>query len=83
MRDDVEVRDSRVPHEDEQGVASPERRRLLAGAGVAAISAAVGATIPFASNLPEGFVPAAFAAEGDVEGKDGLTVLNDRPPQTT
>ena len=79
MREDLEFEESSNAELDDVAPASPERRRLLTGAGVAAVSAAVGATIPFATNLPEGFVPAAFAAEGEVDGKDGLTVLNDRP----
>jgi len=79
MQDSLEMWGDESPEGVVNEVASPERRRLLTGAGVAALSVAVGATIPFASNLPEGFVPAAFAAEGDVDGKDGLTVLNDRP----
>ena len=57
MRDDVESREEAPIHDATPDVASPERRRLLAGAGIAAMSAAVGATIPFATNLPEGFVP--------------------------
>src|SRR5262245_19415264 len=37
------------------------RRGLLGGAGLAALSAAVGAGIPFASRMPGGRLPAAFA----------------------
>jgi len=58
------------------------RRGFLRGSGLAAVSAAVGATIPFAEFLPGGLIPAALAQSSDsfqLPGKDGLTVLNDRP----
>ena len=65
---------------------SPEnpvsRRRFLRGAGVAAMSAALGASIPFAKYMPAGFVPLALAQSDEpfaIPGKFGLTVLNDRP----
>jgi DMSO/TMAO reductase YedYZ molybdopterin-dependent catalytic subunit len=58
------------------------RRGFLKGAGLAAMSAALGAPIPFARYMPRGLIPAAFA-ETDVSfelvGKSGLIVLNDRP----
>ena len=56
-----------------------DRRGFLRGAGLATMSAMVGATIPFHRNMPENFIPVAFAAEDAITGKDGLTVLNDRP----
>ncbi len=37
------------------------RRGFLGGAGVAAMGAMVGGTIPFSQNMPAGFVPAALA----------------------
>ncbi len=58
------------------------RRGFLKGSGLAAMSAAVGAAIPFAEFMPAGLIPAALAQSADefaIEGKDGLTVLNDRP----
>jgi DMSO/TMAO reductase YedYZ molybdopterin-dependent catalytic subunit len=70
------------------------RRGFLGGAGLAAIGAAVGGTIPFAQNMPGGLIPAAFAqapttppapAKKEPQlltfpGKDGrLIVLGDRP----
>jgi DMSO/TMAO reductase YedYZ molybdopterin-dependent catalytic subunit len=58
------------------------RRGFLKGAGLAAMGAALGATIPFAHQMPGGLVPAAFASDHDefiIEGKDGLRLLNDRP----
>lgn len=58
------------------------RRGFLRGSGLAAMSAAVGASIPFAHLMPGGLIPAALAqstASFELPGKDGLTVLNDRP----
>jgi DMSO/TMAO reductase YedYZ molybdopterin-dependent catalytic subunit len=44
------------------------------------MAAALGGYIPFHRNMPAGFIPAAMAEEPFViEGKDGLTILNDRP----
>ena len=58
------------------------RRGFLTKGGLAAMSAAVGASIPFAHLMPGGLIPAALA-QSDVPfvipGKDGLIVLNDRP----
>src|SRR5262245_9097550 len=69
------------------------RRGFLGGAGLAAMSVAVGGAIPFAANMPAGLVPAALAqgaASGAAPpsgpqplifpGKDeGLVLLGDRP----
>ncbi len=55
------------------------RRGFLYGASLAAITAAVGAAIPFHRNLPRGFVPAAFAQGDLLAGKTGLVLLSDRP----
>ncbi len=65
------------------------RRGFLGGSGLAAMSAAVGGTIPFAANMPGGLVPAALAEEKkappkgpqylNFPGKDKLVVLGDRP----
>lgn len=38
-----------------------DRRGFLGGSGLAAISAAVGGAVPFASDMPGGLIPAAFA----------------------
>ena len=57
----------------------PDRRGFLRGAGLAAMAAMVGASIPFHRNMPAGLIPAVFADEGVLVGKDGLTLLNDRP----
>ena len=56
-----------------------DRRGFLRGAGLATMAAMVGAAIPFHRNMPAGLIPAAFAGEGVLVGKDGLTLLNDRP----
>ncbi len=57
----------------------PDRRGFLRGAGLAAMTALVGGAIPFHRNMPLGLIPAALADADVVEGKDGLTILNDRP----
>lgn len=57
-----------------------DRRGFLKGAGLATMGAILGAAIPFHRNMPAGFVPEALAQSSlAVDGKDGLTVLNDRP----
>ncbi len=62
----------RIPH--------PDRRGFLNGAGLAAMGAMIGATVPFHRLMPAGFVPEALAQEAMLlAGKEGLTVLNDRP----
>ena len=62
----------RVPHQD--------RRGFLRGAGLATMGALLGTAIPFHRNMPFGFIPEAFAATAmEIKGKNGLTVLNDRP----
>ncbi len=58
------------------------RRGFLRGSGLAAMSAALGGLIPYASAMPGGLIPAAFAQSEEpfeLTGKDGLTILNDRP----
>jgi DMSO/TMAO reductase YedYZ molybdopterin-dependent catalytic subunit len=58
------------------------RRGFLTRGSLVAMSAAVGASIPFAQLMPGGLIPAALA-QADVAfripGKEGLIVLNDRP----
>ena len=63
-------------------VANPDRRGFLKGAGLAAMAAVVGAQIPFHRNYPAGLIPSALAETTEplvLTGKDGLTVLGDRP----
>ena len=58
------------------------RRGFLRGTGLVAMSAAVGASIPFAKYFPQGLIPAALAQSNEpfqLAGKDGLAILNDRP----
>ena len=58
------------------------RRGFLTGGGLVAMSAAVGASIPFAHLMPGGLIPAALAqtdAPFEIPGKEGLIILNDRP----
>jgi DMSO/TMAO reductase YedYZ molybdopterin-dependent catalytic subunit len=59
-----------------------DRRGFLKGAGLAAMGAMLGATIPFHRNMPAGLIPAAFAQDTGIDlmkAKEGLTVLNDKP----
>lgn len=60
-------------------VAHADRRGFLRGAGLASMTAMLGVAIPFHRNMPQGLIPAAFAGEDMLVGKDGLTLLNDRP----
>jgi DMSO/TMAO reductase YedYZ molybdopterin-dependent catalytic subunit len=58
------------------------RRGFLTKGGLAAMSAAIGASIPFAHLMPQGLIPAALAQTDtpfQIPGKEGLIVLNDRP----
>lgn len=58
------------------------RRGFLKNSGLLAMSTALGMSIPFSKFMPAGLIPTAFAAEGssmEIEGKEGLIVLNDRP----
>ena len=58
------------------------RRGFLTKGGLAAMSAALGASIPFAHLMPGGLIPAAVAQSDqpfEIPGKEGLIILNDRP----
>lgn len=58
------------------------RRGFIKGSGLAAMTATLGASIPFAALMPGGLIPAALAQSTEgfrIEGKEGLLVLNDRP----
>jgi DMSO/TMAO reductase YedYZ molybdopterin-dependent catalytic subunit len=78
MKDDVTRRtDTPVTPVEEDFAES--RRGFLRGAGLAAMGTVAGMTIPFHRNMPAGLVPAAFAQDSALEGKTGLTLLNDRP----
>jgi len=58
------------------------RRGFLRSAGLSALGAAIGMSIPFSKGMPAGLIPAAFAATTQpfqIPGKEpGLVVLNDR-----
>ena len=57
-----------------------DRLGFLRGAGLASMGALIGTAIPFHRNMPAGFIPEALAANPmKIQGKDGLTILNDRP----
>src|SRR5690606_40557536 len=60
-------------------ISHADRRGFLRNAGLATMAAMVGANIPFHRNMPAGLIPAAFAAEDVLVGKDGLKLFNDRP----
>lgn len=60
-------------------VAHKDRRGFLKGAGLATLGGLLGASIPFHRNFPSGLIPVALADEDVLAGKDGLTLLNDRP----
>ena len=51
-------------------------------AGLASFSALVGARVAHSASVPQGLIPASHADTSEpftIEGKDGLTLLNDRP----
>lgn len=57
-----------------------DRRGFLKGFGLAAMTAVIGAAIPFHRNIPSGSIPEAIAASPErIEGKDGLAVLSRWP----
>jgi DMSO/TMAO reductase YedYZ molybdopterin-dependent catalytic subunit len=58
------------------------RRGFFKRAGLATMTAALGCEIVFWNRMPAGLIPAAFAQSPtpfQIEGKEGLIVLNDRP----
>jgi len=58
------------------------RRGFLKGLGSGTISAAIGASIPYAHHFPGGLIPAALAETPEpfvIQGKEGVRILNDRP----
>ena len=61
---------------------SHSRRGFLKNSGLAALTLALSAPIPFFRNMPNGLIPVALAEtedEFEIPGKHGLVVLNDRP----
>ncbi|MEM8572052.1 MAG: sulfite oxidase [Pseudomonadota bacterium] len=63
---------------DTETVDTP-RRGFLRSASAVTLGAVAGMTIPFRANMPDGLIPAAFAQGNPLDGKDGLTLLGDRP----
>lgn len=56
------------------------RRGFLKGVGLGVMTTMLGAAIPYHRNMPSGFIPVALADSGQkIDGKSGLTILNDRP----
>ena len=58
------------------------RRGFLSKSSMLAMSAVLGAAIPFAHKMPGGLIPAALADDNQpftIAGKEGLRVLNDHP----
>lgn len=72
------------PHQADRVVFGREtyrdRRGFLKGAGLAGMAALLGGAIPFHRNMPGGLIPVALAEQAfQIENKDGLIILNDRP----
>ena len=58
------------------------RRGFLGRSALASLTAALGAPVVFAREMPAGMIPAKLANSQEpfaLPGKEGLTVLNDRP----
>jgi sulfite oxidase len=69
-------------YDDREGGHGVRRRSVLKGASLAAISAALGAAIPFGRFMPQGYVPVALAQDAklDFPGKSSeLVVIGDKP----
>ncbi|TWI37959.1 sulfite oxidase [Paracoccus sulfuroxidans] len=67
---------------DTQDQPGASRRRFLKTTGLSALGAMLGMTVPFERHLPSGLVPVALAQDTGIDlmsGKDGLTMLGDRP----
>ena len=60
-------------------VSHKDRRGFLKGAGLATLGTMLGMSVPFHRNFPQGLIPEALANQDVLVGKDGLTLLNDRP----
>jgi DMSO/TMAO reductase YedYZ molybdopterin-dependent catalytic subunit len=66
----------------EEGPSSLTRRGFLGRKALAAFGALLGGRIVFGDRFPAHLIPAALAQTDEpfsIEGKDGLTILNDRP----
>lgn len=60
-------------------IPNTDRRGFLRNMGLATMGTLLGAAIPFHRNMPVGLIPAALAQGQVLDGKVGLTLLNDRP----
>lgn len=76
-RDDAERADA-VAFGRETG---SSRRGFLGGAGLAAMSAAVGGAIPFAANMPGGLIPAAMAQTSPSASPPPIPAIAPKGPQ--
>ena len=53
--------------DDTEPAGGASRRSVLKGASLAAISAAIGAAIPFGRFMPQGYLPVALAQEAKLD----------------
>lgn len=68
--------ENEMPKNDEL---SASRRSFLKVASGVTVGSVLGYSIPFSDKMPSGLIPVAFAQGDPLAGKDGLTVLNDKP----
>lgn len=64
---------------DTAGGVQEGRRNFLKKTSLASVAAIVGMSVPFEGNVGNGFIPAVMANTDKLDGKNGLTLLNDRP----
>lgn len=75
----TQISDDQPDTQDQPGAS---RRRFLKTTGLSALGAMLGMTVPFERHLPSGLIPVALAQDTGIDlmsGKDGLTMLGDRP----
>lgn len=76
------VSESSLAQNPEAGPPDSEgRRHFLKGLGLSTFGAMLGMSIPFGDKMPKGMIPVALADNHGnmIDGKDGLSILNDRP----
>ena len=67
-------------HSDQIPETGADRRAFLKTMSATSLGALMGMAIPFGRNMPEGLIPVALAEDAELlAGKEGLTLLNDRP----
>ena len=65
---------------DNNSINEWNRRKFLMRSTGASAGLVLGMVVPFAHNMPSGLLPIALAQEeGEIAGKDNLSLLNDRP----